>query len=303
MSRFMQMRHVMTAMISYSRNDWRAVKSVVSFLRDNGLAVWVDRDQIRPNMEWRQELLRTPRQADAFVPFLSRSYIASEMCRMELFLARSFGRPIFPVMLEECWHALDSREETKYIAAIFAARLKARKLVGLRTTRDEILSRLLRAINNRSSKKSRRNHNVYISYPNGAASFATKLHSILSNKKIRPWVATKDCEVGDDWRKVQVQAMAEAKAHLIVISRDFLRKNDVLRTEVLMSEAFQLPTFCVISPALVSEADIDRVYAHISNGDQAFRRLAQRQWYKRKDIEGELRVGLLQTLKTRKIGR
>lgn len=162
----------MATMISYSRNDWDRVGPVVSFLKQNGLTIWLDQDEIQPNADWRRELLQTPRQVKAFVPFLSKSYVNSEMCRMELFLARSFDRPIFPVMLEECWALLDSKEETKYLAGIFAARLEALKLVGIRTTQDVILNRLLRAIQIRLSNTTKPVHNVYISYPNGAAEVA-----------------------------------------------------------------------------------------------------------------------------------
>jgi hypothetical protein len=286
----------MTAMISYSRADWRRVKPVVTFLKNGGVPVWLDRDEIQPNAPWRSVLLRTPKNIDAFVPFLSDSYIASEMCRMELFLARSFDRPIFPVMLDECWERLDSQEETKYIASIFAARLGAQKLVGLSTTRKEILNRLLRAIQNRLSKASPRGHNAYISYP-GSAEFATKVHAALSDEEIRPWIATMNCEVGDDWRKVQVQAMAKAKAHVVIISEDFLNANDVLRTEVLMAEALQLPTFCVKAPPLDADEGLSsRVYNHIANGAFAYRRLVERQWYEPRHIKRALRADVLKAL-------
>jgi hypothetical protein len=296
----------MAIMISYSHNDWDSVKPVVCFLKENGLTIWLDRDEIQPSMDWRRELLRRPRQVQGFVPFISKNYIASEICRMELFLARSSERPIFPVMVEECWNLLDSTEETKYLAGVFAARLEALKLVGFHTTREVILDRLLRAIKNRLSTATTRDHNVYISYPNGAAEPAAELYSALSDGKIKPWIASMDCEIGDDWRKAQVQAMAKARVHLILITEDILNEKEVLRTEVLMSEALDLPTLCVMAPNLVSSevgstpqknaGVADRVHMHVSNGEQAFRRLVKYQWYKPAHIEQKLRPDILKIL-------
>ena len=113
----------MPVMISYSHADWGSVEPVVAYLQQGGVDTWVDRQNLKPLVDWRHELLRMPRVADAFVPFLSANYLNSEMCRMEVFLARSFDTPIFPVMLEECWKELDQWEETTHLARVFIARL------------------------------------------------------------------------------------------------------------------------------------------------------------------------------------
>lgn len=294
----------MRFMISYNHNDWAIVEPIVKFLEASGISLWLDREQIRPPMVLRLELLRAPKDTNGIITFLSGSYLASENCRMELFLARSLDKPVFPVMVEECWDALDTKEETKYLSSIFAARLAASKLVGLTVPPAEILLRLLRAIQYKSTVRRADDHNVYISYPNGAAPFATEVHTALSLATCRPWIATMNCEIGDDWRKVQVQAMARARVHVVVLSEELLSDIggsgiEVLRTELMLSEAFQLPTLCVLSQTLATDGDLrSRAHGLLANGQQAFRRLTDRIWFQPGDIELALRKEVLAILES-----
>ena len=274
-----------SVMISYSRKDWALVEPVVQVLRNREVPVWLDRKEIPSGTEWRKVLLRTPQQVHAFVPFLSNNYVDSEMCRMELFLARASERPIFPVMLEECWARLREREETKNISMLFAARLQALSSVSLPLTRNEVIERLVTAIMETIHPKRKELNNAYISYPDRSGPFATKLRHELVSELIRPWVATLDCMIGDDWRRAQVQAMSRSRAHIVVISTEFLRNIDVLRTELIMSESLEIPTFGAMSDELSSnEIERGEVYAHLDKGEDAFRRLTKRQWYPSNEV-------------------
>lgn len=280
-------------MISYSHADWGRVEPVVAFLKDAGVETWVDRENLKAFVDWRLDLLRMPRVADVFVPFISDNYLASEMCRMELFLARSFERPVLPVMLDECWTALDSWEETTHLARVFMARLGSQRLVGRQFEREEILQRLLCGIELALGKRAPEPRNVFISFPNGCADFATQLHARIASATCKPWVATLDCEVGDDWRQAQVQAMGHAKAHVVVVSEDYLAPQQALRTEILTSEALELPTLCVCTPELSADAArMGAVYSHLQNGEQSLRRLTVRQWGRADQVEADLAPAL-----------
>jgi hypothetical protein len=118
----------MTIMISYSRRDSKEVDDILACLAKFDLPVWRDTTNMEPGEEWRATLLKKPTTVDAFIPFLSENYVDSAPCRMELFLARATERHIFPVMLTECWDYLDTKEETKYISALSAARTQALKM-------------------------------------------------------------------------------------------------------------------------------------------------------------------------------
>lgn len=278
----------MAVMISYSHEDWPAVEPVVALLKSSGIDVWIDREQIKAHMAWRLELLKAPRTTDGLVCFLSQNYLASDLCRMELLLARNFDKPVFPVMLEECWTELDQREETRNLSMILSARLSASRIVGLESTRDEVLARLVRAIRGLLAPVRATKANVYISYPDGTAAFATDLYSKLQATPIVPWIATMDCEVGEDWRKTQTQAMAKAKANVIVLSDGFVQddyRTEVLRTETLMAEAFELPTLCITTPSLDADRKLrNQVFAKL-DGQAAFRRLTERQSFSSTQIE------------------
>ena len=288
----------MTVMISYSKKDWRLVEPVVDVLRSRKLPVWLDKEKIRSGADWRRALLTTPQRVRAFVPFLSANYIASDMCRMELFLARAAERPIFPVMLEECWDLMLQREETKNISMLFAARLKARTAVSLPLTKAEIIERLVTAIADRIHGKRKADNNAYISYPGSSAPFATRVRHALATRAIRPWVATLDCVIGDDWRRAQVKAMSKSRAHVVVISAEFLHKNEVLRTEVLMSESLGIETFGIVSDELDGNQRLEnQVYTHLANGEDAFRRLIARQWYRPRDVSTILRRDVARAIK------
>ena len=276
----------MSIMVSYSSKDWNLVSPIVVHLRENNIELWIDREQIKPPMIWRLELLRAPQKTRGIMPFLSSNYIASEMCRMELYIARSMERPIFPVMIEECWAALDSVEETKYLSTIFVARLSPPKIVGLETTKEEVLSRIVRAVRACGRQLDREPRSVFISYSYGGGALATELQDELSKRGASSWVATRNCEIGENWRNAQIQAMSQCNAHLVVINEQFFDDFDVLRTEIIMSEVYGLPTFCILADSLRNnKSAMDEMLKNIRDGEEAIRRLVTRQWFSIADIE------------------
>jgi hypothetical protein len=274
-------------MISYSRHDVAEVDTVLSELSRYGLHVWKDTSNMQPGEDWRATLLKMPRSVDGFIPFLSKHYVDSSMCRMELFLARATERNIFPIMLTECWRWLDTKEETKYISALFAARMEALRIVSLPVSRDQMLERFASDVKRKISNSGRPDTNVYVSYPGQAGPFATRIRNQISDLQIKPWIATLDCEFGSDWRKSQVVAMKRARVHIVIISKDFLEGDvDVLRTEVLMSESLGIEILGVEAPEL-EDADLHaQMYDQLKH-DEIFQRITKLQWYK----EGQL--GLL----------
>jgi len=285
----------MQVMISYSHADWSEVEPVVSYLKHAGIELWIDREQIKPTMIWQRELLAAPRQTAAIICFLSENYLSSEICRMELFLTRKFDKPVFPVMLQECWDLLDRCEETKYLGSTLAARLQVNRVVGLTTTREEVPARLRRAVDRKLSPTTSDSkvYNLYMSYPDGAAEFATSVHNALDSSSVHPWIATVNCDVGDDWRRVQTRTMSAAKVNLIIMGEEFASeewRTEVLRTETLLSEAFDHPTLCFMTPALSADTALrNRVFNRLSNGEQAFRRLKERQWFSPDHVAVELK--------------
>ncbi len=281
----------MNIMVSYSRRDDAEVKAVLSELAQYGLLPWKDTSDMQPGEDWRATLLKKPRSVDGFIPFLSKHYVDSSMCRMELFLARATERNIFPIMLTECWKWLDTKEETKHLSALFVAQVDALTIVSLPVTRGQMLERFARDVRRRISNSGKPDTNVYVSYPSQAGAFATRIRNGISDRQIKPWIATLDCEFGSDWRKSQVDAMMRAKVHIVIVSRDFLDADvDVLRTEILMSESLGIEVLGVEASEL-EDADLHaQVYDQLKR-DEVFQRITRLNWYKESQLD-QLRANI-----------
>jgi len=95
------MSDVSSVMLSYRTPDRAVADELYAEFQAAGLAPWMDYKGIEPGSQWRDELIKQVRHCDAFIALLTPEYVESQHCRMELFVARSRGCPIFPVMLQD----------------------------------------------------------------------------------------------------------------------------------------------------------------------------------------------------------
>src|SRR5687768_17186441 len=90
--------------VSHSSRDRAATEWVVARLRAAGFAaLFVDFDPeqgIPAGRNWERELYAQLRRTDAVVFLASEASVASRWCSIEIGLARSLGRPVFPVRLQ-----------------------------------------------------------------------------------------------------------------------------------------------------------------------------------------------------------
>src|SRR4051795_4535180 len=90
--------------ISHSSQDRAVAERGVGRLRAAGFAaLFVDFDPeqgIAAGRNWERELYTQLRRADAVVFLASQASVESRWCFAELSLARSLGRPVFPVRLQ-----------------------------------------------------------------------------------------------------------------------------------------------------------------------------------------------------------
>jgi hypothetical protein len=262
----------MSVMLSYKSDDRAIAVKVHAHLRAAGLNAWIDQEQILPGQKWRDELLKQLRSCTACVPIITRAYLASEHCRLELFISRSFGRLILPVMAEECWADLDQFEETRTLARILGVKLYNLKSVGLPITEAEALDRLIEPL---KQKPKPRKPGVYISYFADNAALATEVSRELNASGLPTWIATEDCIVGRDWREEQARAMFASACHLVPL-RPGITQNEFLRTEVMLSEAAGIPIFPILEPEHDNEASIKAINLEMRGGNLVFDRLAER---------------------------
>jgi TIR domain len=89
--------------ISHSSADNQVVLDVCERLRSRGFgSMFVDFDPddgIPAGRNWEDELYVQLRRAEAVVFLASRASVASKWCAVEVSLARSVGKPVFPVAL------------------------------------------------------------------------------------------------------------------------------------------------------------------------------------------------------------
>ena len=90
--------------VSHSSRDRVATERVLERLRAAGFAaLFVDFDPDRGipvGRNWERELYAQLRKTDAVVFLASEASVASSWCLLEVGLARSLGRPVFPLRLQ-----------------------------------------------------------------------------------------------------------------------------------------------------------------------------------------------------------
>lgn len=88
--------------ISYSRRDQVFVRSLASQLRDAGVAIWIDQQDILPGKRWDQEIEAALNACSHLLVVLSDSSVESENVVDEVSLAISLGKRVVPLRICEC---------------------------------------------------------------------------------------------------------------------------------------------------------------------------------------------------------
>ena len=104
--------------ISHSSSDRDATQRLAERLRAEGFAaLFLDFDPeqgIPAGRNWERELYAQLRKSDAVIFLASAASVASKWCFAEVSLARSLGKPIFPLRLEgDAW--LELLADTQWI--------------------------------------------------------------------------------------------------------------------------------------------------------------------------------------------
>ena len=121
--------------LSYSSRDRPTAARIRDRLAAEGYAslyIDFDPDQGTPaGRSWERELYAQLRKTDALIFLASASSVASRWCFAELSLARSLGRPVFPLRLEDGVH-LPVLEDVQWVNLSEGDRAFTRLLTGLR---------------------------------------------------------------------------------------------------------------------------------------------------------------------------
>jgi hypothetical protein len=265
----------MNVMLSYRSTESDFVDKFAEPFRrlaGAGTSLWIDREGIKPGQKWRDELLAALRSCDACIPVLSPSYLQSEHCRMEVFIARSLGKKIFPMMVGDSFAAIREHEETKGLEDIFMILWHQLSAVGLPITEEEAMRRIVDAVLD-APRPVQDKKPVYVSYTPRNATFATSLADRLAEIGIPTWVATREVRAGENWRDAQARAMMRACAHVVVLDEG-ITDQKVLRTEILLAEAQGLEVLTVLPPDLIDPRRIGHLMNGLNASVMTYRRLA-----------------------------
>ncbi|MCU0511860.1 MAG: TIR domain-containing protein [Anaerolineae bacterium] len=112
--------------ISYQRSNQAFAERLARDLGDAGLEVWIDLRQIQAGELWEKEIYRGLERAEFLVACLSRRMLQSEWCQRELLATRSAGKPIYPVMVEECFAELQAHAALSWLTDVQFIRFEGR---------------------------------------------------------------------------------------------------------------------------------------------------------------------------------
>ena len=88
----------MSAFVSYSRRDAKAVEALHADIELAGLSAWFDRE-VEGGQLWWDVILERIRSCEIFVVALSPDSLASKACQAELAYAVALQRTLLPVMV------------------------------------------------------------------------------------------------------------------------------------------------------------------------------------------------------------
>jgi hypothetical protein len=126
---------VASLFISHSSSDRDAAARLAERLRAEGFAaLFLDFDPeqgIPAGRNWERELYAQLRKSDAVIFLASTASVASRWCFAEVSLARSLGKPVFPLRLEgDAW--LELLDDVQWLDLSEGERAYARLWEGLR---------------------------------------------------------------------------------------------------------------------------------------------------------------------------
>jgi len=108
---------------------------------------------------------------------------------------------------------------------------------------------------------------VFISYAHADAEAAKELSAALDRRFIPSWMDTRDLQGGDDWRGEIVQAIASTRVFVLLLSKESVKSEQVLREAKLADDrpAAGKPK---IIPVLLEAVEPEGALRHIIAGGQ-----------------------------------
>jgi TIR domain len=91
-----------TYFLSYSRSDQDFALRLATYVRAQGISLWVDQLDIRPSEHWDRAIERAVSKCRGIVVVLSPRSVASDNVADEISFAIDAGKSVLPVLIERC---------------------------------------------------------------------------------------------------------------------------------------------------------------------------------------------------------
>jgi hypothetical protein len=232
-------------MISYSRDDRAYVTKLDQILMQAHIDAWMDEKDIRPPMVWRESIYQAVIHTEFIILCLSRAYVNSEICRMETYLARCYGKKILPIMLDDCWEMMTAYNEFKGISNYYVLNMNTFNSFGLIVNERILLDNLIGVIN-KTAPDNWSTIDAYVSYKNSTAAYATGIADDLNKVGVKTWVATTGYHAGQDWLEKQWEALMKT-SFLIVILNEETASSFYIKNELLVAYTRKIPVLPVLN--------------------------------------------------------
>ncbi len=101
--------------VSYSHQDREFVEYLCSILREKGVSIWVDWENIAIRTNWWQEVQKAIKNAKTFIFIISPNSIRSKYCCAEIAYAIKYRKQIIPIVFSkvsnDLWEEVFDRDE------------------------------------------------------------------------------------------------------------------------------------------------------------------------------------------------
>lgn len=225
--------------ISYSRYDAKFVDRLSLDLRDNGVQVWIDTENIAPGTLWQEEIEKGLNGANALIFVISRHSIKSKWMFHELVAYTAKNKKIIPLIIED----VDSKELPAYISNI--------QWLDFKRDYDAPFATLLQTIGvpagvkpqTAQSKKKQSKGYAFLSYAEEDSDFTKYLKKFLKQNGYAYW----DYEESDRDYHSQLYLelegiISEASTTLSILSESWKRSPWTVK-EFFFSEEVGTPVF------------------------------------------------------------
>jgi len=252
-------------MISY-RNlpKQRALATEISdMLNDNGIGTWIDHRSIPMFSTWENAIIDGITNSEFVILCLSPEYFESDICLMECYIARGYGKHIIPLVFEHedespdgisaiqrVFELITSHEETKGLEDLTVGRLDDNaRMFGLPMSKDDVFQRILDVIHQPTSDIK---YDVCISYKATQGEYATRIADDLNGDGINTFISTRSLKLGNPLRPPNWRAILQSRYHIIILTPD-IRDSVYIKNEILVSRTKETIFMPILAESLVDD--------------------------------------------------